>query len=388
MPNRLVSRTTAGDRKRRLAIGVGVMAMMAGAAVFGGLHGARSAAEPQKPPALIHEAGRIILPVGSPYFDRIVVGDVEEKTASPLLILPAAVEADPARTINVLPPVTGKVVELMVQLGDQVTEGQPLAVIDSGDLAQAYADHDKALETQRLTKQVLDRARALTSARGGAIKDLEQAESDYAQALAESNRAHARLKEIGATSEVKGRRVLTLRAPVSGSITQLSTAPGSFANDPNGTLMTIANLDKVWVTANAPENNASFVKQGMDVDVTFPAYPDQHFQGTVTSVSAVLEPDTRRSKVRIMFPNGDGRFKPNMFASATFVAPPATEILVPTSALMMNNDRITVFVEVAPYTFERRAIEPGQETGGYARIRRGLKAGERIIQKGGVLLND
>ena len=388
MSNRFIQSTMAENRSRFLVVGVCGFAVMVSFAVLIASRGSKSATETNKVPALVHEGSRIVIPDGSPYLSRIVVGEVEEKSASPILILPAAVEADPARTINILPPVTGKVVELMVQLGDQVVEGQPLAVIDSGDLAQAYADHDKAAETQRLTKQVLERARALTTARGGAVKDLEQAESDYAQAMAESNRAHARLKEIGATSEVKGRRVLTLRAPVSGSITQLSTAPGSFANDPNATLMTIANLDKVWVTANAPENNVSFVKQGMDVDVTFPAYPDQHFQGTVTSVSAVLEPDTRRTKVRIMFPNTDGRLKPNMFANATFMAPPTSEILVPTSALIMNNDHTTVFVEVAPHTFERRTVEPGQETSGSARIRRGLAAGERVIQKGGVLLND
>ncbi len=379
---------TAKGRRRLLFVGVAVAAIMAGFAVFSSMRGTRAADEPGPAPALVHQADRVIIPAGSPYLDRIAVATVEEKTVTPTLILPAAVEAEPARTVNILPPVTGKVVALMVQLGDQVAQGQPLAVIDSGDLAQAYADDDKAAETLRLTTQVLDRARALISARGGTVKDLEQAENDHAQAQAEFARTQARLREIGATAEVKGRRVLTLHAPVSGSIIALSTAPGAYVNDPTASLMTIANLDQVWVTANAPESDVTFVKQGMAVDVSFPAYPGQHFQGTVESISAILEPDTRRTKVRISFPNSDGRFKPNMFANATFLAPPVSRLVVPTSALLMDNDRITVFAQVAPNTFERRVVEEGQENGGEADIQHGLNPGETIIVRGGVLLND
>ncbi len=390
MPSRCRPERSPTARRHRLLLfaGCGAVAILAGVAVFSATSGTRAEREADQAPALIRQADRIVIPAGSPYLDRIVVAGVATKTVNPTLVLPAAVEAEPARTVNILPPVTGKVSALMVQLGDQVAQGQPLAVIDSSDLAQAYADHDKAAEALRLTTQVLDRARALMAARGGALKDQEQAESDHAQAQAEFDRSQARLQDIGATAEVNGRRVLTLRAPVSGSVIALATAPGAYANDSTLSLMTIANLDQVWVTANAPESDVAFVKPGMAVDVTFPAYPGQRFQGTVASVSALLDPDTRRTKVRIAFANGDGKFKPNMFANATFMAPPLSELVVPTSALLMDNDRITVFVEVAPHTFERRDVEEGREDGGYARIRRGLAAGERVVVRGGVLLND
>jgi len=368
--------------------GSAVLAALAGIVAVATPYGPGPAAEVARPAALIRQGDKIAIPPGSPYLERIVVAPVERKEASLTLILPAAVEADPARTINILPPVTGKVVELLVQLGDRVTQGQPLAVIDSGDLGQAYADHDKAVESFRLTKLVLERSQALADAGGAPIKDLQQAESDYAQAQAELKRAQARLKEIGAGSEVKGRRVLVIRAPVSGSVTTLSIAPGAYANDPTATMMTISNLDEVWVTANAPESNVSFLIQGMAVDVTLPAYPGQLLHGKVTSVSAVLEPDTRRTKVRISFSNLDGKLKPNMFANATFIAPPVSGLSVPTSALLLNNDSTSVFVEVEPHVFERRVIDPGEENGGVAQVLQGLTAGERIIVKGGVLLND
>ena len=125
---------------------------------------------------------RIIVPPDSLLRSQLVVADVASKEVARSLVLPAMVEADPARTVKVLPPVTGRVVELKVQLGERVKEGQELAVIDSGDLAQVYSDIEKAQSALTLTKKALDRQMGLQKIGGGAIKEREQAENDYAQA--------------------------------------------------------------------------------------------------------------------------------------------------------------------------------------------------------------
>jgi cobalt-zinc-cadmium efflux system membrane fusion protein len=124
------------------------------------------------------------------------------------------------------------------------------------------------------------------------------------------------------------------------------------------------------------------------VEVTFPAYPGETFHGTVAFVGAMLEPDTRRTKVRIEFANPDGRLKPNMFATAIFVGRPLTTLLVPTSSLLMNNDSTTVLAEVAPWTFARRTVVLGADQDEMAPVLSGLEPGTRIVVHGGVLLND
>src|SRR5208283_477065 len=96
------------------------------------------------------------------------------------------------------------------------------------------------------------------------------------------------------------------------------------------------------------------IAKGQSVDVSFAAYPGQVFHGAVAFVSQVVEPDTRRDKVRIAFVNPGGKFKPNMFATASFSVPQKSTVFVPNSALLMNNDKTTVFVETAPWTFVRR----------------------------------
>jgi cobalt-zinc-cadmium efflux system membrane fusion protein len=68
--------------------------------------------------------------------------------------------------------------------------------------------------------------------------------------------------------------------------------------------------------------------------------------------------------------------------------PQPQALLVPQSALLMNNDSVTVLVEVSPWVFVRRAVELGQDIGDDARITKGLQPGERIVVAGGVLIND
>jgi cobalt-zinc-cadmium efflux system membrane fusion protein len=122
--------------------------------------------------------------------------------------------------------------------------------------------------------------------------------------------------------------------------------------------------------------------------VTLSAYPDRVLRGRVSSVSDVLESDSRRDKVRIAVPNADYSLRPNMFASVSLLAAAATQVIVPTSALLMNNDRTSVFVATAPWTFSRRVVDMRLGEGSTAVILGGLKAGEQVVVKGGILLND
>lgn len=95
-------------------------------------------------PNFIRQGTRITIPQHSPLRSRVVVQAVASLDATHALELPAQVEADPGRTINILPPVAGKVLELKVGLGDHVRKGQLLLVMTSGDFAQATSEIGRA----------------------------------------------------------------------------------------------------------------------------------------------------------------------------------------------------------------------------------------------------
>jgi len=355
---------------------------------FGLLPGAARAGS--EPVALVRQGDKIIVPEGSPLRHRLTTQPAAAQALSAKLTLPGIVESDPARTAAVLAPLGGRVLAIRVALGDRVRQGQAVAVIDSPDLAQAHEDNDKARDVVQLAQKNLTRQEGQFKLGAASSRDLDQARSDYTQAAAEYTRTQARLKMLGATDAADEQRssILTVLAPVGGSVTQLAIARGNMINDPTQPIMTIADLSTVWVTALVPEKDVARVTKDQDAEVALLAYPGELLHGKVLFVSDVLESDSRRDKLRIAFPNPRYLLKPNMFATVTLSGPAQSRVVVPTSALLMNNDRTTVFVATAPWTFERRTVEPRLEEGTSVTIESGLKAGEQVVVKGGILLND
>jgi membrane fusion protein, heavy metal efflux system len=369
-----------------LGLGLLLLAILLthGFGLWGG--GRRGAAEPE---LMVRQGDKILVPEGSSLRARLSVMPVALQAVNPKLLLPAVVESDPARTAAVLAPLGGRLVALKVGLGDRVVRGQVLAVIDSPDLGQAYTDNDKAADSYKLAEKNLRRQEAQNKLGVASDKDLDQAQSDFAQAAAEHTRTQAHLKVLGASADNKpASRELVVTAPVSGSVTALSVAAGNMINDPTQPLMTIADLSTVWVTALVPEKDIAAVSKNQDAQVTLAAYPDQVRHGKVLFVSDVIEPDSRRAKIRIAFANADYALKPNMFASVVLAGRERSLIVLPSSALLMNNDRTSVFVATAPWTFERRNVDAQLEEGSSVAIRSGVSAGEQVLVKGGILLND
>jgi len=353
-----------------------------------GLLGPASSTDSEAP-LLLHQGNKILIPASSPLRQRLSVMPVAAQVVSGKLVLPGIIESDPARTAAVLTPLTGRVRELKVALGDRVVAGQVLAVIDSPDLAQAYDDNDKAADAVALTAKNLERQEGQHKIGAASERDLDQSRSDHAQAAAELTRTRARLQAVGASVDTHERsRSLTLRAPLAGSVTTLGVAPGNMINDPTLVIVTIADLSTVWATALVPEKDIGVVAKGQSTEVTLAAYPDKIFKGTVLFVSDVVEPDSRRNKLRIAFSNPSYALKPNMFATVALLEPAQSRVTLPTSALLMNNDRTTVFVATAPWTFERRSVEPLLEEGPAVAISSGVASGEQVVVKGGILLND
>ncbi len=342
-----------------------------------------------EPDLMTHLGDKILVPEDSALRGRLSVMPASMQVVSAKLLLPAVVESDPARTAVVLTPLSGRLIALKVALGDRVTRGQVLAVIDSPDLGQAYDDDDKAADVLKLTEKNLGRQEAQNKLGVASDRDLDQAKSDHAQAAAEYARTQARLTMLGVPLQKRASsRLLTVTAPVAGSVTTLAVAPGTMINDPTQPMMTVADLSTVWVTALVPEKDVAAVSKNQDAEVSLVAYPDRVLHGKVLFVSDVLETDSRRNKIRIAFANSDYALKPNMFATVVLAGPAQSQVVLPSSALLMNNDRTSVFVATAPWTFERRTVDPQLEEGSMVAIRAGVKAGEQVVVKGGILLND
>jgi cobalt-zinc-cadmium efflux system membrane fusion protein len=369
------------------AVALGVMLVVFLLTHGFGLFGRGSSRE--EAPALVRRGNQIFVPESSALRQRLTVMPAPTRLESGRITAPGIVEADPARTVPVLPSGAGRVQSLKVALGDRVRRGAVLAVIDSPDLAQAYDDNDKAASSARLAAANLKRTEEQFQIGAAAQRDLDQARSDNAQAVAEYARTRAHLRAMGAPEDARGAgRLLTVRAPMNGSVTALATAPGALINDITQSIMTIADLSVVWVTALVAEKDVVVLAPGQDAEVGVAAYPGRPLHGKVLFVPDLIEADSRRNKTRIAFENPDYALKPNMFTTVTLYGPAHTRVVLPSSALLMNNDRTTVFVATAPWTFERRTVQPFLEESAEVAIDSGVQPGEQVVVRGGILLND
>jgi cobalt-zinc-cadmium efflux system membrane fusion protein len=351
-----------------------------------GSHGAPEDAQTPVP-AFVRDGNFITIPEKSGLRNYVVVDAAREQTLQTPLEAPAVLEADPAKVANILPPLSGRISVLSVHLGDTVKAGQPLFTIDSSELAQARSDLQHAQQAQRLTQKAFVRTQDLAQHGIAAQKDLEQAESDYQGAQTELERASAVFRTLGISPEsTESARQLVVRSPVAGRVSMLNAVAGTFANDATAPLMTISDVSTIWFTGSVQEKDLAAVKAGEAVTATVQSFAGETFTGTVAFIADQLDTDTRTIKVRVAYDNHDGRLKPGMFAKLTFLGEAHSAVVVPTTALIQNESRTQVFVEVAPWKFEPRPVTAGATQGELTEVLTGLKAGERVVTRQGVLL--
>lgn len=302
--------------------------------------------------------------------------------------LNALISYDDNRTARVFSPLAGRVVKIAAEAGSNIKAGDPLLVLDSPDFAQAESDAAKADADQQVKKSTYERAKQLYEIQGIARKDVESAESDWQQAVAEVQRAHARMKNLSSgNGAAEGQFIL--RAPVSGIVTERQVSAGSEVRpDATNPLFVITDPRYLWAQVDLPERQLNKIQAGSMVAIDVDAYPDTDFNGKVVVIGGTLDPVTRRIQVRCEVNNPELKLKPGMFARVTPIAGKRSVLpRVANSALVTIGLYNFVFVEQAPGVLQRRRVSLATQGSQYSYVSAGLKSGERIVTSGALLLN-
>jgi membrane fusion protein, heavy metal efflux system len=175
---------------------------------------------------------------------------------------------------------------------------------------------------------------------------------------------------------------------MAGSVIDLAISPGTVVNDPSSAIMTIANLDAIWVTTSLRKKDTALIAARRPVQIAFVGYPNEAFMGEARLISDELDPGASSFKIRIALQNPSRRLKLNMFALATFLRPKETATVIPTTAVIRNNERDRVFIEVEPWTFEPRPVKVDFVQDDQTVAVSGVNIGERIVVVGVALLED
>jgi cobalt-zinc-cadmium efflux system membrane fusion protein len=293
---------------------------------------------------------------------------------------------DEDHTSRVGSPLSGRVEALLVKPGDAVKKGQSLLSIVSPDVEAAIADARAADADSSLQKRTLERLRDLVVDKAVAHKDVQQAESDVAKADASVERARARLKLLGIRID-EHTSLFTLRAPLSGTVVERSALPGVEVRADSGTpLVTISDLDRVWVLVDVYEKDLAAVRAGQTAQVSVASYPGVNFPARIEHVGDLVDPQTRTVKVRLVADNPQHSLKPEMFARVSLPLAGTAAITVPGNAVLSDGESNVVIVAMGEGKFAKRRVEVGSEMDGRLPILSGLNPGERVVTDGAIFL--
>lgn len=332
---------------------------------------------------------------GPELLKQLRVGEVQSESIHGTLLVAGRVEADETRMARVSAPLTGRIVELEVLEGQVVKRGQVLATMYSTDLSSAQSDFLKAVSQHRLAERAVSRARQLLDAGVIGSAELQRREAEVQQAYAELSSSRERLVVLGmareALEKLETSRVVNsvthIRSSIDGMVLERKVTIGQVVQAAE-TVFVVADLSRVWLVADVPEQNAGAVEIGKTVEATIPALPNETIRGKLSFVSAIVNPDTRTVRVRMDLPNPKHRFKPAMLANMTLVDGAEKRHVVPAAAVVREGNDDVVYVEKEPNTFVLRRVKLGPEFRNLRVVEEGLDDGERVVLEGAFHLNN
>jgi HlyD family secretion protein len=313
------------------------------------------------------------------------------------------------REATVSSKITGKVVEVNVEEGRAVTEGEVLARLDDSQekaalaLAQAQLEAAKSALTENQVRRDQSKGqwqRLVNLQKDGIVtqQDIDNAKADldsYAARIAAANEqvaVAARAVDVAATDLDN----TIIRAPFTGIAISKDAQPGEMVSPVSAGggftrtgICTVVDMHSLEIEVDVNESYINRVLPAQDVSAILNAYPDWQIPAHVITIVPTADRQKATVLVRIAFNKLDPRILPDMGVKVTFLREDDTKaaaaaaakqptVLVPKDAVHTENDQTFVFV-VHGDTAERRAVRTGGADGDRTEIVAGLQAGEPVI---------
>ena len=373
----------------------------------------------------------------------VVVGYPEVGSLENSIMYPGTLE--PEKIVTVLPKTSGKLTEILVREGDRVEEGELIAVIekevtgyqkDQAEAAYQAAlaqlrkaergvrpeelENAKALLAQAekdvaMAEMNLERSRRLLETGTISRSKFEDIEGKYnsAKTELENARRNVSLMEEGASKEdleiaranaeaMKAQYELArlqyentdIAAPITGMVAQLLVDEGSMVS-PQVAILVLVQDDPIFVEIPVPEKYYGVLlekENPIEARVKPTAYANaDFFPGQVTNMAKLIDPKSRTFNLEVAVENRDNMLRPGMYVNVEIIFKKAEHaVLVPENSLVYRDDANVVFVveQNSPLTAKMRKVDIGIRKGGYAEIRGGLSADEKVIIQGNAFLEE
>lgn len=317
--------------------------------------------------------------------NMIQIDTVSTENVEDLLQVGGEVTFNQDKVVRVMPPASGQVSQVKVNLGDYIQKGQVLATMKSSEIVGNANDQRSAQADVAIYKKNMDAQENAYKNGMASEKDYLNSKQDYEKALTSAARA-SEFGKIYGSSDAGG--FLNITAPVSGFVVEKKIANGSYIRPDNAdNLFTIGNVDEVWVMANIFETDISRVKLGYEADITTIAYPDKTFHGKIDKLGDMLDPQNKALKVRIRLQNDNRLLKPEMFTNITIKNTQGIKsLVVPASAITFDYGKNYVIIYRDKCDVEVREVNILKTLGNKTYLTNGVKNGEKVVTRNQLLI--
>lgn len=304
------------------------------------------------------------------------------------------IEANEQRTTRIGSSITGRVTQVMAEVGDRVKAGQPLAKLASPELSNAQLGFLRALSATKLAERSVERAQQLVTADVIGNAELQRREVELSVARAELRAATDQLRLIGLSEALIERlretgalaSEVAITANRTGIVVERKVSQGQVAQ-PGDPLFTVADLSNVWVVGALPEQDANSVHLNQLVEVEVAAIGKQKLKGRIVFVSDTVQQDTRTVPIRTSVENPKFELKPQMLATLHLSGGLRKQLAVPGSAVVRENDKDYVFVQIEKNHFRLTEVELDPAAGELRPVKKGISEGTFIVVDGSFHLN-
>jgi RND family efflux transporter MFP subunit len=345
---------------------------------------------------------------------RVEVIQVAPSSGASVIELPGSIQA--ITEAPILARADGYLQRRIVDIGDRVRTGQPLAEIDAPEMdqqirqakaalqqsqaavEQAAANYERGQVDEDLAKVTAQRWSALLAKGVVSRQENDRYQSEYhaltsatkalqkALAAQQSNVAAAEAN-LARLDQMQSYRLV--KAPFDGVITLRNVDVGALVNTGNTLLFRIAQIDTLRTYLNVPQANASEVQVGEPARLTVSNLPGRQFAGVVARTASALDPATRTLLVEVRVPNPNRALLPGMYARVALTGARANAPLrIPSDALIARGEGTEVAVVRDGHTVHLQKIEVGRDYGDNLEVVGGLSEGQTIIANPGDVVRE
>lgn len=305
---------------------------------------------------------------------------------------PGKIIIHPDKQAHVVAKTSGIVLNATKNVGDFVSEGEVVAVLESKDVAEAKSSYFNALQKAQYKEVLFQEEEALYNKNISTKQDFLHAQANFNEAAIELDLAKERLHALGLNEKAiqalsqgssSQLRIYEMRAPISGTIMTRNITQGEFI-DSNKEIYIIADLSHVWVELNVYPKDSSDLKKGQNANVT--GMNGKQAQAKITHIKPLIDEETRNTQILASLENNDGAWMPGAYITASIpVDIIHLPLVISKDAIQKIDNEDCVFIKTDK-GFEIRPVLTGRCDGSNFEIKAGLVLGESYAAKNTFML--